>query len=71
MARYSPELILQTISIFESRTDKAISLENARQAVENICGFFQVLQEWDEADSGEKIAVSTVDDPTNVGGKRG
>lgn len=50
MAQYSPELIEQTISIFESRTGRVISEEDARQAVENISGFFQVLQEWAEAE---------------------
>ena len=51
MAQHSPELIEQTISIFESRTSRTISNEDARQAVENISGFFQVLQEWAEAES--------------------
>lgn len=50
MAQYNPELIEQTISIFESRTGRAMSREDARQAVENISGFFRVLQEWAEAD---------------------
>ena len=50
MAQYSPELIAQTISVFENRTGGAISEEVARQAVENISGFFRVLQEWAEAE---------------------
>ena len=52
MAQYSPELIQQTISVFETRTERAISEENARQAVENISGFFRVLQEWAKAEEG-------------------
>jgi predicted transcriptional regulator len=59
MAQYSPELIEQTILIFESRTGRVISEEDARQAVENISGFFQMLQEWAEAvdrdDSSEAL----------------
>ena len=50
MAQHSPELIEQTISIFESRTGRAISEEDARQAVESISGFFRALQEWAEAE---------------------
>lgn len=50
---YSSELIEQTISIFESRTGRVISKEEARQAVENISGFFSVLQEWAEAEDKE------------------
>ena len=53
MAKYSPELIEQTVSIFENRSGREISKEGARQAVENISGFFRVLQEWAEADKSE------------------
>ncbi len=55
MARYSPELNEQTISVFESRTGRVISEEEARQAVENISGFFRVLQEWEEAERKERV----------------
>jgi len=58
MAEYSPELIEQTISIFESRTGRVISEEDARQAVENISGFFRVLQDWAEAEEGEESPES-------------
>jgi hypothetical protein len=53
MAHYSPELIIKTISLFESRTSRATSQEEARQSLENISGFFQVLQEWAEAEGCE------------------
>jgi hypothetical protein len=54
MAQYSPELIEQTISIFKSRTGRSYSCEEARQAVENLSGFFRVLQEWAEAEDSAK-----------------
>lgn len=54
MARISPELIKQTISIFESRTGRKISKEGARQAVENIGGFFRVLEEWADAEGKDR-----------------
>lgn len=53
MAQYSPELIEQTILVFKSRTGRVISQEEARQAVENISGFFRVLQEWAEAKTND------------------
>ena len=59
MAQYSPELIEQTISIFEKRTGRAISEEDARQTVENISGFFRVVQEWAEAEDKEEPANSS------------
>jgi hypothetical protein len=50
MAQYSPKLIKLTLSVFDSRAGRKISQEEIRQAVENISGFFQVLQEWAEAE---------------------
>ncbi len=51
MAQPSPELIEETISIFESRTGEQISEEKCRQALENISGFFQLLADWDQAEA--------------------
>lgn len=59
MAQYSPELIEQTISVFESRSGRVISEEDARQAVENISGFFRVLQEWAKAEDREESVESS------------
>ena len=59
MTHYSPELIEQTISVFENRTGRMISEEDARQAVENISGFFRVLQEWAEAVDKEGCVQGT------------
>lgn len=53
MAEYSPELIEQTISVFESQTGRVITEDEARQAVENVSGFFRVLQEWAEDEDRE------------------
>lgn len=50
MTKYSPDLIEQTITVFQKRTGRVISEEDARQAVENISGFFRVLQNWAEAE---------------------
>ena len=61
MSTYSPELIEQTISVFENRTSRAISEEDARQAVENISGFFRVLQEWTEAEDRESCEEAPAD----------
>lgn len=50
MTNYSPDLIDQTISIFGSRSRKLFSKEDARQALDNICGFVQILHEWETAE---------------------
>jgi hypothetical protein len=54
MAQFSPELIEETISVFERQTGREISHEEARQALENISGFFRVLQEWEDAEEEAK-----------------
>ena len=61
MAKYSPELIDQTIPVYANRTGKEISKEDARQAVDNISGFFQVLQELAEAEDKGKCTESLTD----------
>ena len=66
MAQYSLELIEQTVSIIESRTGRVMSEEDARQAVENISGFFRVLQEWAEAE-GEEGRESGMDNSRRTG----
>jgi hypothetical protein len=50
MARISSELIEKTILVFKNQTGRKMSKEDARQAIENISGFFQVLQEWADAE---------------------
>lgn len=63
MVQYSPELIRQTTSLFKNRTGRKISNEDARQAVENVSGFFRVLQEWAEAEKKDECR-DTSDCPT-------
>lgn len=66
MAQYSPVLIEQTISLFEKKTGRVLSPEESRQAVENISGFFQVLQEWTEAKNEEKCEGTLNNSPAGV-----
>lgn len=48
------KVIEETISVFKDRTDDDFNQEDARQAAENICGFFELLQEWDEKEKAKK-----------------
>ena len=68
MAQYSPELIEQTVSVFKNRTGRVISEEDARQAVENVSGFFRVLQEWAEAEDRERCEDTQDGSATAVDG---
>ena len=42
----SEELIRSTIRFWQTRTDRALSHEDARVSIENIAGFFDVLKRW-------------------------
>ena len=50
MPRHTPKLIQDTISVLQGRTDQPFSEEDARQALDNILGFFQILRQWDQSE---------------------
>lgn len=45
--RFSDELVEDARRIFQERTDRNLTSEDARQMLENLTGFFSVLWEWD------------------------
>lgn len=47
--RLSDDLVEDARKIFQKRTDRKLSDEDARQMLENLIGFFSVLNEWDRA----------------------
>ncbi len=46
-------LIDRTIEMWQSRHDRDLSREDARQIVENVTGFFSILAEWSRAELAE------------------
>ncbi len=50
------ELITSTAEFWQSRSPRRFSREDARQAIENVTGFFQVLAKW-SATRGEPQAA--------------
>jgi hypothetical protein len=56
------DFIEQTIDIWQKRTDRRLTREDGREIIENITGFFTILQEWErkERTAGQgKRAVSS------------
>jgi len=47
-----PKLIQETVSFWEKRYGRQVSLEEAREMIDNIVGFFKTLSEWDSSDGG-------------------
>ncbi len=49
----------ETIRLFQARTNRPLNKEDARQIVENMIGFFQILAEWDQQ---ERAGIKTCSD---------
>ena len=41
----------QTLAFWQPRSSKRLNIEDARQAIENIAGFFSQVEVWDRQDS--------------------
>jgi hypothetical protein len=52
------DFIDQTIAIWQPRSKRQLTREDGREIIENITGFFRVLQEWDRADRAEDASKS-------------
>ena len=50
--RFSDELVEDARRVFQKRTTRTLTNEDARQMLENLVGYFTVLHEWDRARSG-------------------
>jgi hypothetical protein len=47
------DFIAQTIALWEPRAGRQLTREDAREIIENVTGFFRILQEWDQAERRE------------------
>ena len=50
------DLIDQTIAIWQKRTERKLTREDGREIIENISGFFSVLQEWERKERAVECA---------------
>jgi hypothetical protein len=46
----APDLLDETRRVWQPQTDRVLTREDAREIVENIVGFFDILHEWDKAE---------------------
>jgi hypothetical protein len=60
------DLVGATIAIWQPRTARELSREDARQIVENITGFFAILAEWSRA---ETLAPANDSDEAKTSGE--
>jgi len=50
------DLIDQTIAIWQPRTERRLTREDGREIIENITGFFTILQEWERKERAAQSA---------------
>jgi hypothetical protein len=48
------DFIDETIAIWQKRTRRRLTREDGREIIENMTGFFRILQEWDRAERSGK-----------------
>ena len=58
------EATIRTLAVWQPRTSRPLTEEDARQITENVTGFFRVLQKWSRAEKapsaeGEKTATES------------
>lgn len=46
-------LLQEAVQFWQSRASRHLTTEDARQAIENITGFFETLERWDSTKSAE------------------
>lgn len=50
MREMKRQFIDQTLEVWQPRTSRALTREDARQIAENVTGFFRILLEWEAAE---------------------
>ena len=50
------DLIDHTLTVFQPRTQRRLTREDGRQIIENLTGFFRILQEWEREARQEEQA---------------
>lgn len=52
------DFIQETIDFWEKRAGMKFTREDARQMIENVTGYFRILNEWDRRENGKEKAMS-------------
>lgn len=61
--RFSDDLVEKARHVFQKRTSRKLTNEDARQMLENLTGFFRVLLEWDRAERRSQSDAGTDEPP--------
>jgi hypothetical protein len=61
------DLIDQTIAIWQKRTERKLTREDGREIIENISGFFSILQEWERKERAAQRARTALSSDSKIG----
>jgi hypothetical protein len=64
------DFIDQTIAIWQTRTERRLTREDGREIIENITGFFTILDEWERKERIGKSAKPALSPPGSGLGRR-
>ena len=64
------DFIDQTIAVWQRRTERKLTREDGREIIENITGFFTILQEWERKERTAGYAETALSAPGSHVGRR-
>lgn len=64
--RFTDSLVEDARRVFQKRTDRTLTSEDARQILENLIGFFSILHEWDRAAAVDASTSGSSDEASDA-----
>ena len=64
------DFIDETLKLWQPRTPQQLNHEDARQIIENVTGFFNVLLEWEKAERQSSTPVTDPDASSSITERR-
>ena len=60
------DFIDQTIAVWQKRTERNLTREDGREIIENISGFFSILQEWERKERAAERTRTALSQNANI-----
>jgi hypothetical protein len=67
MQHVNPEILEQTLALWQLRSARTLVMDDARQILSNSCGFFGVLAEWMRAEQRDQDETQQIAFPQGLG----
>jgi len=64
------DFIDETLKLWQPRTSQQLNYEDARQIIENVTGFFNVLLEWEKAERQSSTPATENDASSSITERR-